>query len=310
MSDPCLSCHLPIEQGPYHEKCLKNLFGTSRAPRISFSTSDIPVQLRQSEQKLFSISGVQIKTLVRLNAEKMELLIAPSEGTHILKPEPTEYPELPMTENLCMGMAAAADLEVPPHGLFPMKDGKYGYVILRFDRTPQGEKIHKEDMAQIMDLPSDSKYSGSLESIGKALWKHASFPGLEALRFFERVLFCFLIGNGDMHLKNWALIRDSQGLLRLSPCYDFVSSRLYIRDEESALTLNGRKNRLRRSDFDVLANSLKIDPKAKDNVYTFFTEKASLWRQMVTQSPLSANRKESLEMLIASRLKHLGLAGA
>ena len=303
MVERCFCCHLPVEAGKYHEKCLQNLFGIPRAPKISFSTPDIPVQLRQSEQTLFSISGVQIKTLARLNHEKTELLIAPSGGTHILKPEPTEYPELPVTENLCMAMAGAADLEAPPHGLFPMGDGNLCYVILRFDRTPTGEKIHKEDMAQILGLPGDSKYNGSIESIGKALWKHASFPGLEVLRLFERVLFCFLIGNGDMHLKNWALFRDSKGLLRLSPCYDFVSSRIYLQDEESALTLNGRKNRIRRSDFDALAGYLKIDPKARDKVYSSFAQKTPAWLEMVRGSPLSSPRKESLEALISSRMK-------
>ncbi len=307
MIKQCLACHLPIENGPYHEKCLRPLFGVSRAPTIPFSTPDIPIQLRESQQKLFSISGVQIKTLVRLNDQKTELLIAPSGGTHILKPEPTEYPELPITENLCMAMAAASGLEVPPHGLFPMADGKYCYVVLRFDKSQEGEKIHKEDMAQILGFTSDSKYKGSIEAIGKALWKHATAPGLEVLRLFERVLYCFLIGNGDMHLKNWAIIRDLKGLLRLSPCYDLVSSRIYIRDEESALNINGKKNNLKRSDFDALAGYLKIDPKARDNVYSVMALKAPLWENMVKESPLNSQRKEDLGLLISSQKIKLGL---
>ena len=201
-----------------------------------------------------------------------------------------------------MAMAAELEMDVPPHGLFPMPNGMLCYVVRRFDREADGRKISKEDLAQIIGVPSDSKYRSSLESIGKAIRKLATTPGLEALRFWERVLFCYMIGNGDMHLKNWSLLKTSDGRVQLSPCYDFVSSEVYFRDEESALTLNGKKARLKRLDFDILAAYLKIDPKAASKVIQMFEAKHPALIEMVMGSPLTLDKKEKLLETMQARL--------
>src|SRR6185295_8034492 len=102
---------------------------------------------------------------------------------------------------------------------------------------------------------------------GKAIRAHVEHVGLDTIDFFERVLFCFLIGNGDMHLKNWALL-TRQKKPSLSPCYDLVSSKVYLEKEsDSALTINAKNNKLERADFDSFAAYLKIDPKAAANSF-------------------------------------------
>lgn len=304
MSSSCLCCHRKTSGEIYHAACLKNLFGSAQVPRVSFSIPDIPVTLRETSEKISPISGVQIKAFVKRNPQTRELVIAPSGGTHVLKPDPPQYPELSINENVCMAMASELGMEVPPHGLFPMPDGMLCYVVLRFDREPDGRKIHKEDLAQILGVPADSKYLSSLEAIGRAIWKHTAVPGLETLRFFERVLLCYVIGNGDMHLKNWSLLRPADGRVRLTPCYDLVSSEVYFRDEESALSLNGKKNRLKRQDFEALATYLKIDPKAASKVFQAFEAKHQALIEMVLGSPLSFPRKEKLTETMRT---HLGV---
>jgi len=297
----CLCCQLPLEEkGRYHAKCLKALWVKPIAPKIPFAMADLPEKITMTEDHM-SISGVSAKVLVRLNRETSQFEIAPTGSTHILKPEPNQYPSLPQVENACMSMAAALGMPVPPHGLFPMSDGRLCYVIKRFDRTDKGGKIGKETMFQL--LGATDKYSGSLESVGKAIHAHTENVGLDTIDFFERVLFCFLTGNGDMHLKNWALLVSGKKA-SLAPCYDFVSSKVYLANEnDSALALNAKKNKLSRPDFEAFANYLKIDPVAAANVFKKFKGAQERLREICAFSEINPSMRRKLEDAIAARYK-------
>ncbi|MCX5790554.1 MAG: HipA domain-containing protein [Elusimicrobia bacterium] len=299
----CLCCQKPLEgEGRYHPRCLNKLFGTTRLPTIAFGVADMPSLVAEAKGRI-SISGVQMKASVRLDRETSRLESVSTGGTHILKPEPERFPQIPHNENLCMNMAEELGLRVPPHGLFAMADGKLCYVVKRFDRADDGRKIPAETMFQI--LGSTNKYEGSLEQVGKAIRAHAANVGLDAIDFFERVLLCFVTGNGDMHLKNWALL--GQGTeIGLAPVYDFVSSRLYIKNEEdSALAINAKKNGLTRSDFEALANRLEIDPKAAANVFAKLRRTQDKLREMTANSELRSDLRRDLADIIASRFARL-----
>lgn len=303
MANRCLCCQLPLkEEGRYHAKCLKALWSKPVAPEIPFALADLPAKVTTAEDHM-SISGVQVKALVRLNKDLSEVEVAPKGSTHILKPEPNEYPGLPAMENACMSMAAALGMPVPPHGLFPMSDSRLCYIVKRFDRVEDGGKIQKETMFQL--LGSTDKYAGSLESVGKGIRSHAENVGLDAIDFFERVLFCFLIGNGDMHMKNWALlIRDKKP--SLAPCYDLVSSKVYLaKEEDSALMINAKKNKLKRADFEALASYLKIDPKAAANVFDKFKDSRERLREMCIYSELDPSMRQKFEDVMAERFGRL-----
>lgn len=303
MANRCLCCEQRIdEEGRCHAKCLRALWDKAIAPKIPFAAKDLPEKVTTSKDHM-SISGVQAKALVRLNKDSSELEFAPTGSTHILKPEPNEYPDLPAMENVCMVMAESIGMNVPPHGLFPLADGRLCYVIKRFDRTEDGGKIQNETMFQI--LGATDKYKGSLESVGKAIRTHAENVGLDTIDFFERVLLCFLIGNGDMHLKNWAfLIRDKKA--SLAPVYDFVSSRVYFNNEEdSALMINAKKNKLTRPDFESLANYLKIDPKAAANSLQKMQNAQEKLRKLIIYSEMNPSMCQKFEDVIAERFSRL-----
>jgi serine/threonine-protein kinase HipA len=286
-------------------KDLRRLFGVTWLPSIPFGLDNFQNEVSQVvAQNPMSISGVQKKASVLLNRKTHQLEIVSIGGTHILKPEVDQYPEIPKIENLCMNMAERASIEVPAHGLLPMKDGSLCYIVRRFDRLADGSKSGQEDMKQI--LGARDKYEGSLESIGKVLLKHAARPGLEVINFFERVVFCFLIGNGDMHLKNWSMIEPKDQQYRLTPAYDMVSSSLYFPQEtESALTVAGKKNRLTRSDFEGLANYLNIDVKAARASLRRLLGMQTLFQQMIQESELHTDRKVALSDLIQKRFARL-----
>jgi|SRR3989344_2251995 len=302
----CLSCQ--EETGTpdrVHAKCLKKLFGVSWVPKIAFGIADMPAEISKAGAHM-SISGVQIKASVRLDTETRALSMAQAGGSHVLKAEPGEFPELPQNENLCMNIAEKLEMDVPPHALLSMADGKLCYVIKRFDRLEDGSKIHKETMAQVLSVNTEDKYKGSLEQVGKAIQKYAKNVGLDLISFFERILLSFLTGNGDMHLKNWALLTHPNGEIHLAPCYDFVCSKMYLPAEEDfALSIMDKRNKLRRKDFETLASHLQIDAKAAKNALDKFLAQKPGILALTDGSELSADRKGKFKKILAERYGRL-----
>jgi serine/threonine-protein kinase HipA len=183
-----------------------------------------------------------------------------------------------------------------------MADGGLCYVVARFDRAGD-ERLPNETLFQI--LQATEKYAGSLERIGKAIRTHAANVGLDTIDFFERVLFCFLTGNGDMHLKNWALLTRGKKV-GLAPCYDLVCSKVYLPGEtDSALTLCGKNDKLKRSDFEALAAYLKIDPKAAGGIFEKFRRAQGQMREAVGRAELPFHMKQKLDDVIKARYQRL-----
>lgn len=305
--DYCLCCLKKIDGNfSYHKNCLKKLFGVEKLPVIKIKSTELISEINKNIGKM-SISGAQVKASVKLNKRENIIEIVQLGGTHILKPEPGEYPELPHNENICMNMAEMLGIDVPPHGLFYLADKKICYIIRRFDRDTNGGKTHVEDMAQLLGLPSDSKYESSLEKTGTAILKYSRRPYLDLVNFLERVVFCFLIGNGDMHLKNWSLI-SIEGGYQLSPCYDLISSKLYLPyEDESALTINGKRNKLQLSDFNELAAYLKIEKRSFSNIIDKMKNSKAAILKILDEDPIGFTRTGQLREIILKRYNRLGI---
>lgn len=263
----CLACEQELQESnrPYHPKCAQTLFGSRVVPTIAFSYADVPLEAQKLVGKM-SISGVQPKLSVAVGKDKKRLAVAPVGGTHILKPTPEIFPFLSENENLCMNLSREMQIETPPHGLVTMADDRRAYLVKRFDRDAKGGKIPVEDFAQLLE--KTDKYDGSIEQIGKFVKKNSCMPFIDTQKLFVRALFFFLIGNGDAHLKNFSMIRRPAGY-RLADAYDIVSSRLVMPSEsdDMALTINGRKNRLMKKDFEALAKYLEITDKQRDRLW-------------------------------------------
>lgn len=273
----------------------------SKAPILPLSLQEIPLKAQEMAGKM-SISGVQPKLSLKLDEQHGELVVAPTNGEYILKPQIPHFRHTPENENCCMDIASAFGIDVPLHCLLPLRDGSLAYVVKRFDRNGQ-EKIHQEDFYQILE--KKDKYLGSLEQIGKKLKGISTIPGLDVQLFFERVMLNFLIGNGDAHFKNYSILYPNAGGARLSPAYDIVCSKLLIlREEDSALTLNGKKNNLTRKDFDAFAESLKIPEKIR---YEKFSGKSGLIKQFILECQLPDDFKKKFAEIVDSRYARLKL---
>jgi serine/threonine-protein kinase HipA len=229
-------------------------------------------------------------------------------GDYILKPPTTQYPQLPEVEDLTMHLATIANIKVVPHSLIRLQSGKLAYITKRIDRVKK-QKVHMEDMCQLTERLTEDKYNGSYEQIAKAILKYSANPGLNVIDFFEQVLFSFLTGNADMHLKNFSLIHASNAGPVLTPAYDMVATKLVhpADTEDLALTLNGRKKKINRNDFITAFTTLKLDPKQQENIFNKMLKAKVKWLQFIDISFVSNDFKEEYKNIITERFERLEL---
>jgi serine/threonine-protein kinase HipA len=281
------------------------MFGKPIRPTIAISSREIALEAQKLAGKL-SISGVQPKLSMRLKGD--HLVPVARDGQFILKPETQEFAELPANEYVCMSMGKRFGLRVAPCLLLELSDGTPAYVVKRFDRYKKGRRVEKlacEDMQQILGGPNKS--AGSHEQIAQAVRQHCTFAPLELQRLFELVVFNFAIGNGDAHRKNFSLLTSADGTVALSPAYDLVSSRLAIptENDELALTLNGKRNRLHRADFLAFAEHLSIAPEYAERQIAKLAQLGGALAEMIDASVLSSDQRQRLLEIVTDRLDRL-----
>lgn len=304
----CLCCYQPLEKGQqdYHPSCAKKLFGSAQAPVIDFNLKQLEELAKQIIIKSKAVTGVQPKLSLNIEKHKNEpsrLTIVGLHGDYILKPPSFLFKELPENEDITMHLAEIVKINTARHGLVRLKSGELAYITKRFDRN-KGAKIAVEDFCQLSENLTEHKYRGSVEKIGKLTYSFTKNQGFEAQRLFELVLFCYLTGNADMHLKNFSLIENALGEYEFSPAYDLLNTAIVMPEdkEESALTINGKKSKLKRNDFNVLATSLKISDKALEAIYKRFEAVLPNWSSWIKQSFLS--KETQLEYLELISEKH------
>lgn len=309
----CLYCYQPLDESEndFHSSCAKKIFGTATPPVIDFDLKQLEELAKQIIVKSVAVTGVQPKLSLDLEnhkGERSRLTIVGLHGDYILKPPSAEYVALPENEDLTMHLAELVKIRTAKHSLIRLSSGELAYLTKRFDRK-NGKKIAVEDFCQLSENLTEHKYRGSIEMIGRLTYQYTANKGFEAQRLFELVLFSYLTGNADMHLKNFSLIENEIGEYELSPAYDLLSTVLVIPDdkEESVLTINGKKNRLKRSDFDALAASLKINEKSLQFIYERFNNVLPEWIAFIKQSFLSKEMQNNYVYLLNTKHKKLFL---
>ena len=295
----------------FHAVCTKRMFGTNQAPQIDFNLKDLEKLAKEIVVRSIAITGVQPKLSLDLEKHRNQfsrLTIVGLYGNYILKSPSKEYRELPQNEDLTMHLANIVKIKVAQHCLIRLHSGELAYINKRFDRNKKS-KIAVEDFCQLSENLTEHKYRGSIEKVAKITNKYTTNKGLEILRLFELVLFCYLTGNADMHLKNFALLENTFGEYELAPAFDLLSTALVIPDdkEESALTINGKKSRITKGDFDTLASSMDINEKVIFRIYNKFNSVLPTWIEFIKQSYLSKAMQDKYIQLI--KAKHQSLFG-
>jgi serine/threonine-protein kinase HipA len=315
MQRRCLYCYQPLihGEGDYHPRCSKLMFGTATPPILPYDETQLSELALQVIRSQVTITGVQPK--LSLHLEKPEDKQAPQRftivglwGGYILKPPTEHYPQLPEIEDLTMHLAGALKINTVPHCLIRMRSGTFAYLTRRIDRSKTG-KLHMEDMCQITGRLTEDKYHGSYEQIAKAIRHYSVNPGLDVINFFEMVLFCFLTGNADMHLKNFSLLDFPERGYSLSPAYDMVATALVnpADTEELALTLNGKKKRINIQDFHKALTTLAVDEKVQTRMFEKFKKAIPVWNSLIENSFLDTKMQAAYKQLILDKFCQLKL---
>lgn len=313
MTAKCLYCYKPLVSGEkdFHAICSKKFFGQAEPPLLPYTEEqleDLAVEVIKTHT---TVTGVQPKLSLHLTKDDdtqttKRFTIVGLWGGYILKPPSPHYPHLPEVEDLTMHLASAAKIKVVPHSLIRLQSGSMAYITKRIDRVKKG-KLPMEDMCQLTERLTEDKYHGSYEQIGKAILRYSATPGLDVVNFCELLVFSFLTGNADMHLKNFSLIQQPGLGMVLSPAYDLVATSLVNpKDEEDlALTLNGKKKKIKRTDFIAAFDMLKLDEKQQDNILKKMERTKFHWIKQIENSFLTNEFKKSYQSLLQERFSRL-----
>ena len=306
----CLYCYQELEDGQkdFHPSCAKKFFGTKDVPLLEYRHKDLDRLAEQIIRAQTSLTGVQPKLSLNLSKHDgcSRLTIVGLWGDYIFKPQTENHPQLPENEDLTMHMAEVAKIKVVPHSLIRLADGQLGYITKRIDRTKKGEKVDMEDMCQLTLHPTEYKYKGSYEQIAKTIVQYSSTPKLDLTNYMQLLLFCFVTGNNDMHLKNFTLYRPSE-MYQLTPAYDLLNVAIANpKDkEELALPLSGRKSKLNLDDFVNAATTMGLEKNVVLRLIDGLHNALPKWKMLINNSFLSEELKIMYEETILSRLSRL-----
>jgi serine/threonine-protein kinase HipA len=308
----CLYCYQDLETGDYHPKCIKAFYGTTTAPALPYRLDEIEKLAKEAVELSITVPGVQPKlslgwvksTLENGNNGRLTIIDA-LEGLYILKPQNSQYEQMPENEHLSMKLAELFKIDVVPSNMIRLVSGELCYITKRIDRKKDSSKTHMIDFLQILEL--EDKYLGSMETLGKTIGELSVNTLLDKLRFFELTIFNFIIGNNDMHLKNYSMLLSDMGWI-LSPAYDLLNVKIILPkdNEDTALLLGGKKKNFNKSYFDQFGLFLKLNAKQINSVY----KKLEIWlpkaNRLIDASFLDQQNKLQYKVIINQRTNIFG----
>ena len=310
----CLFCYKPLNDGEvdYHPGCARKIFESTVVPDLPYTRDNIKELAREIVTASTTVTGVQAKLSLDIarggKDAPLRFTIVGLWGRFILKPQTDRFVNLPENEDLTMHLAEIAGIKTVPHSLIRFADGELCYITRRVDRTKKGDKIAMEDMCQLSERLTEDKYKGSYERIAKLIKTHSSAPMLDVINFWEIVVFSWLTGNADMHLKNFSLFKPIENYM-LTPAYDLISTSIVMPedDEELALTLNGKKKKIKREDFEKVMSDSGMDEKSITNLFKKFEKAYPKWIEMIAQSFLPDEQQELYRGQIERMSAKLGI---
>ena len=309
MGKKCLFCYNELNsEEDFHSACSLKFFGTNVAPKLNYTIDEMEELAQNIVENSITVPGVQpklslgfIKDVLQNENKGRLTVVGALGGNYILKPQNKTFPEMPENEHLTMKMAEIFRISIVPSSLIRLKSGELSYITKRIDRKENGEKIHMQDMFQITE--AFDKYRSSLEKIAKAISEYSSNTLLDILRFYEVILFSYITGNNDMHLKNFSLIRNNEDW-EFSPAYDLLNVHLHLPEdkEETALTLAGKKSRLNKKDFIQLGLKFNLSEKQISNSFKRLKKGEKKMLALIEKSFLTPKNQEEYKVMIISRL--------
>ena len=312
----CLACHKKLDSGDiqYHPACLA-AFWKQDTPvlQLNYEISQINELAEENVAQRIIVTGVQPKLsmgFTKIETEERLTIVGALNGRYILKPPYATYPQMPEIEALSMLMSKSCGIATVPFLLIPLKGGELAYLTRRIDRNAKGEKFAMEDACQFNERMTEHKYRGSYEQIAKGIIAYSKNPLKDVVHFYEQVIVSFLIGNNDMHLKNFSLIAKEPNAYELTPAYDMIAAQLLLPEDldDLALNINGKKRKLQQSDFNEAMLTAHIPEKAIENLWKRIEKGMEQWSELINNSFISLNKKENFKKLINRKIVQLELA--
>lgn len=306
----CLYCYRDLgeNQLDYHPKCIKMFFGAKHAPLLPYRLSEMEKLAKEATLLSITVPGVQpklslgwIKTALENGHQGRLTIMDALEGNYILKPQNANYPQIPENEHLSMKLAELFKIDIVPVNMIRLQSGELCFITKRIDRNPDGSKNHMIDFLQILELAD--KYKGTLEALRKTIGDLSANTLFDKFRFFGITVFNYIIGNNDLHLKNFSMLLSDMGWV-LSPFYDLLNVKLVLPGdkEDIALLLGGKKENFNKGYFDRLGAVLKLNDKQIRGVY----KRVSKWLpeaiQMIESSFLEENMQLAYKDLLVERI--------
>lgn len=309
----CLYCYKELNEGEkdFHKACSQKIFGTKQVPELPYTRENLTDLATQVIRSQTTLTGVQAKLSLDINKggrdEAERFTIVGLWGRYILKPQTDRFAHLPEVEDLTMHLAELAKIKVVPHSLIRFADDELCYITRRIDRTEKGGKLPMEDMCQLTERLTEHKYKGSYEQIAKTIQRFSSVPKLDMVNYWEQVVFSWITGNADMHLKNFSLYSREPDKYELTPAYDMLSTALVMPEdtEELALTLNGKKRKLKKTDFVSSMQASGLEEKIIANIFNKFHKAQDKWFKFIELSFLPDDKKKEYKIFIANKLSLL-----
>lgn len=307
----CLYCYKKLDansKGDYHQKCVKAFYGASEAPILPYKYSELEQLAKEAAMLSITVPGVQpklslgwIKTELNDGLQGRLTIMDALDGNYILKPQNADFDQMPENEHLSMKLAALFKIDTVPVNLIRLVSGELCYITKRIDRNKDQSKNHMLDFLQILEL--EDKYKGSMEQVGKKIGELSANTLLDKLRFFELAVFNYIIGNNDMHLKNFSMWLTDLGW-SLSPAYDLLNVKLILpKDkEDTALLFGGKKENFNKGYFDRFGKVLKLNEKQINSIYKRLDKWLPEAINLIDRSFLGDRQKASYKELIIQRV--------
>lgn len=311
----CLFCYQELEEGQvdFHPACARKFFGSDAAPILPYTRDNMSELARMVIRTSASVTGVQAKMSLDVNRggknEPAKFTIVGLWGKYIFKPQSGKYPCLPELEDLTMKMAEAAHIRAARHTLIRLADGELGYLTLRMDRGPKGEKISMLDMCQLSNRLTEHKYYGTYLQLAETIKKYSSAPMLDVQRFWEVVLFSWISGNSDMHCKNFSLLDTGGGEYALAPAYDLLAVLLADPEDSEEMAMSfavgGEKSGFDRSTFVNAFIQSGIPAAVANKMIERMKGHLPEWQKLIAQSFLPERMKADYCQLLNKRISQL-----
>lgn len=296
----------------WHKRCVRNFFQTEELPAVDITKEKLEVLANETVNEGLTVPGVQKKLSLHLSSDlNTRLTIVDYPTGYILKPQAEEFENMPEFEDLAMRLAEIMGIRTVPHALIKMND-EYAYITKRIDReiTEKTVKLYAmEDFCQLSYRLTQDKYKGSYENCGRIIKRYSVMPGLDLTELFLRVVGSFVMGNSDMHLKNFSLKETEPGnrKFQLSEAYDMLPVNVIMPEdkEQLALTINGKKRNIHRKEFRLLAESCGISLNAAEHMIKKICSLEEKLLKQVDEAYLSEVQRGQMKEIISKRIKIL-----